>query len=289
MNEVRTNGVASSDTTTIGYRQVGQGPGLVILHGAMEWSLSHIDLAQALADAFTVYLPDRRGRGLSGAYAADHSAGRDIEDLDAILTETGARYLFGVSSGAIVSLLAALELDTIHKVAIFEPPLFPNDREPTAILERFDTEMAQGKLSAALVAGMQGAQMGPAFLNAVPPWLLRPLAATAMRKDDRNGADGHVTMRTLAPTLHYDFSLALEASGGADRFSSISADMLLLEGSKSPTYLKAAVAMLAEALPRARRVELPGVGHGAAGNTDQGGQPGAVAAELRRFFPEQST
>ena len=33
---------------------------------------------------------------------------------------------------------------------------------PAAILARFDLEMAQGKVAAALVTGMKGAQMGPA-------------------------------------------------------------------------------------------------------------------------------
>ena len=64
--------VTSKDGTTIGYRQLGQGPGLVVLHGAMESAQSHTQLAVALASSFTVYLPDRRGRGLSGPFGKDH-------------------------------------------------------------------------------------------------------------------------------------------------------------------------------------------------------------------------
>src|SRR5438874_1780773 len=63
--------VTSKDGTTLGYRQYGQpshGPGVVLLHGAMESAQSHEQLAQALDDAFTVFVPDRRGRGLSGPY-----------------------------------------------------------------------------------------------------------------------------------------------------------------------------------------------------------------------------
>ncbi|HLY30190.1 MAG TPA: alpha/beta hydrolase, partial [Ktedonobacterales bacterium] len=55
--------VTSKDGVTIGYRQLGHGPGVVLLHGAMETAQSHMQLATAMADAFTVYLPDRRGRG----------------------------------------------------------------------------------------------------------------------------------------------------------------------------------------------------------------------------------
>ena len=118
-----TDAVTSRDGTRIGYRRLGDGPGLVVLHGAMESSRSHVQLAEALADTFTVYLPDRRGRGLSGPYPADYSVRTDVEDMDALLEETGAELVFGVSSGAIIWLYAALELPAIRKAAIFEPPL----------------------------------------------------------------------------------------------------------------------------------------------------------------------
>ena len=61
-----TDSVSTQDGTTIGYRQLGRGPGLVLLHGSMSSGYNHLQLANALSDAFTVYIPDRRGRGLSG-------------------------------------------------------------------------------------------------------------------------------------------------------------------------------------------------------------------------------
>src|SRR5262249_38196229 len=85
-----TSSVTSHDGTTVGYRQLGHGPGVVLLHGAMESAHSHMQLAWALADAFTVYLPDRRGRGLSGPHGDDYGIQKEIEDLDALLTKTGA-------------------------------------------------------------------------------------------------------------------------------------------------------------------------------------------------------
>ncbi|MDP9320918.1 MAG: alpha/beta hydrolase [Chloroflexota bacterium] len=96
---VATGAVVSKDGTTIGYRRLGEGPGLIVLHGAMESSGSHLQLAEALAESFTVYLPDRRGRGMSGPYPARYSVSTDIEDMDALLAETGARYVFGRELG----------------------------------------------------------------------------------------------------------------------------------------------------------------------------------------------
>src|SRR5262249_25070500 len=99
--------VISKDGATIGYRQLGHGPGIVALHGAMESSKSHMQLAEALAGRFTVYLPDRRGRGLSGPYGDGYNMQREVEDLDALLTKTGARRGFGVSAGGLICLHAA--------------------------------------------------------------------------------------------------------------------------------------------------------------------------------------
>jgi pimeloyl-ACP methyl ester carboxylesterase len=276
--------VISKDATTIGYRQLGRGPGLVLLHGAMESGQSHRQLAEALASSFTVYLPDRRGRGRSGPYGKEHGIQRDVEDMDALLTKTGAHFVFGVSSGAIICLEAALTLPAIQKAAIFEPPLVVNGSLPTAWLARFDQEMAQGKIAAAMITGMKGAQMGPPMLNAMPRWLLERLTTMMMASEERKAGPDDLTMSLLAPTLHYDFQLVVETDGALDSFRELRADVLLLGGSKSPAYLTAALDALEKVLPRVRRIEFPGLGHEASGNRDRRGQPERVAQELRRFF-----
>ena len=279
--------VISKDGTTIGYRQLGRGPGLVVLHGAMESAQSHMQLAEALADAYTVYLPDRRGRGLSGPYGGSYDVGEDIDDMDALLRKTGAHYVFGVSSGAIIWLEAAFTLPAIQKAAIFEPPLMLNGSTTAAWLARFDREIAQGKVAAAMITGMKGAQMGPPLLNLMPRWLLERLTTMMMASEEKKAGADDVTMRMLAPTLHYDFQLVADTDGALERFGDLPTDVLLLGGSKSPAYLKAALDALEKVLPRVTRVEFPGLGHEASGNTDRRGQPERVAQELRRFFVER--
>lgn len=51
-----------------------------------------------------------------------------------------------------------------------------------------------------------------------------------------------------------------------------------------PAYLKVAVNALDKVLPQARRVEFPGLHHGASRNTDRGGRPDYVTRELHPFF-----
>ncbi|HXN03953.1 MAG TPA: alpha/beta hydrolase [Candidatus Acidoferrum sp.] len=286
-SQYTTGSVVSRDGTTIGYRQLGRGPGLVVLHGAMESAQSHMQLAEALADTYTVYLSDRRGRGLSGAYGRDYSVQEDVEDLDALLSKTGAHFVFGVSSGAIICLEAALTLPAIHKAAIFEPPLMVNGSAPTRWLTRFDNELAEGHIAAAMVTGMKGAEMGPPMLNLMPRWLLERLTTMMMASEEKKAGADDVTMRMLAPTLHYDFQLVIEMDGALEKFRAVRAEVLLLGGSKSPAYLTSAVDALEKVLPHVTRVRFPGLGHEASGNTDRRGQPDRVAQELRRFFVEQ--
>ena len=279
-----TGSVISQDGTTIGYRQLGHGPGVVLLHGAFESAQSHMQLAEALADTYTVTLPDRRGRGLSGPYSHDYSITQDVEDMEALLAKTGAHFVFGISSGAVIWLHAALTLTSIHKAALYEPPMSINGSLDFAWVARYESEMSKGKVASAMVAAMKGAQMGPPIFNAIPNWLLARLTDMMMNSEDTKATGDDITMRKLAPTFHYDGQLVVQLDGALDRFKAIQAEVLLLGGSTSPAYLKAALVALEKVLPRATRIEFPGLGHGGSGNSDRGGKPEVVAQALREFF-----
>ena len=53
---VTTGSVVSTDGTRIGYRRLGRGPSVILLHGVSA-SQHMLKLGRALADAYTVYLP----------------------------------------------------------------------------------------------------------------------------------------------------------------------------------------------------------------------------------------
>ena len=69
-------------------------------------------------------------------------------------------------------------------------------------------------------------------------------------------------------------------------YAGITAEVLLLGGESSPEYLRTAMNAIAAALPHARRIVLPGLGHGAMGNRRFGGKPTVVAGPLRQFFSD---
>jgi pimeloyl-ACP methyl ester carboxylesterase len=267
---VRTATVLSADGTSISYRHLGHGPGLVLVHGALETAESHQQLADRLADQFTLYLPDRRGHGRSGPFGNDYSLQKEVEDLDALLTTTGAHWLFGHSSGAIICLQAALTLPTVQKIALYEPPLSIHGSFSLDWLPAFDHAVAKGDTANALVIATKETQQ---FGHTLPPWLLKGLARLLLGD-----------MLALIPTFHYDAQLALETQDTWQTFQYIQAPVLLLGGSKSPPYLKTALTALEHLLPHVSRVEFAGLNHGGAGNTNRGGRPAIVAAALSPFF-----
>jgi pimeloyl-ACP methyl ester carboxylesterase len=285
-----TGSVTSQDGTTIGYRQYGHGPRLVLVQGGMGSAHNFMQLAEALADTFTVYVPDRRGRGLSGPYGNDYSIQKDVEDVDALFAKTGAHYLFGLSTGGLIALQAALTLPAIHKVAIYEPGLSINGSTPLDWVARYDKEMAQGKVAAALITGMKGPKMGPPVFNFIPRWLLVQLTNRMLEREDKEGSGEYLSMRTLAPTLHHDGQLLFEMSETLENFRAMQAEVLLLGGSKSPAFQKVSLDALEKVLPHVTRVEFPGLGHAGPWNYDRqrnpGGKPELVAQELCRFFAE---
>ena len=146
-----TGSVTSRDGTVIAYRQLGRGRGLLLVHGGMQASQNFMRLGTALADAFTLYIPDRRGRGLSGPHGDRYSITKECEDIDALVSGCCVQNVFGLSSGALISLQAALTLPAIKKVALYEPPLSIDHSSPIAWITRFDREIAQGKLARRLL------------------------------------------------------------------------------------------------------------------------------------------
>lgn len=311
--------MTSRDGTAIGYRRIGRGPGVIAVHGGMQAAQNLTALAGALADSFTVYLPDRRGRGRSGPPGSHYSLAAECEDIDALARATGARNIFGLSSGAIIALQAALVLPAIGKAALYEPPLSVNGSTPTGWVARYDREVAQGKLASAAITAARGTQTAPAALRLVPRiavelplnaalrlggdraggpagltgrsparraalrvmlWPLRKAAQRSQAPGETAGRDD-VPLRTLVPTMHYDAQLVLETEDTLHTFASTPADVLLLGGSKSPAYLRTSLDALAAVLPRAQRAELAGCGHLA---PDNSGDPARVADKLRPFF-----
>jgi pimeloyl-ACP methyl ester carboxylesterase len=280
--------VTSKDGTTIGYRQMGSGPGLILLHGGISSSQYLMKLGAALSDEYTVYIPDRRGRGLSGPFGNDYGLEKEVEDLEALLKKTDAHYLFGASSGGLIALQAALSLPEIHKIASYEPLVYINKSEMdkfNEIVQRFDQELAEGELTTAMVTSLNVYDINPEeskpLIFHLPGLIWKPIFGMILEVDERNVKGDDVSIKDLMPTLKFDVQLVDETEGKFGNFKSVSAEVLLLNGSKSPLMLKNSTNALNTVLPHVKHVELQGLDHDSAQNY---GKPKIIAQELKHFF-----
>ena len=247
-----TGSVSSADGTTIGYLRVGQGPAVVILHGSNESARSHTQLALGLADDFTVFMPDRRGRGRSGPHQAGHGLRTEVEDLQAILAGSGASKVFAVSIGGLIALEAARVGPGIRQLALYEPAILTaadKDRY-TSWVPRFDQEMSQGRVAAAMITSMFGCDLAPPAFKIMPRRLLEAMTSAAMKKEDAAAAPDDATMRKVAPTLRYEGLLLAETAGTVSTFASVTADVLLMGGDlKRQAFLRPAFDALRQDAP----------------------------------------
>jgi pimeloyl-ACP methyl ester carboxylesterase len=275
-----TGSTTSADGTTIGYRQIGSGPGLLLLPGGMQASQHYMRLATVLADTLTVYVVDRRGRGLSGPHGDQYSMVKECEDVEALLAQTGAHFVFGHSSSGLIALQAALTLPSIRKVAIYEPPLSLHGSISTSWIPKFDREIAEGKLASALVTFIKADH-----LSRLPRWVLLPLLKWYLPREKKSLLPNDIPMEALIPTQRFDGLLVKEMDSRMESFVSLRADVLLLGGAKSPAFLREILDALTRTLPRVKRIEYPDFDHSAPNQSRPNRKdPERIAEDLRAFF-----
>jgi pimeloyl-ACP methyl ester carboxylesterase len=271
--------VTSIDGTTIGYRQLGQGPGLILLHGGMKSSQDFMKLAEILSDTFSVYVPDRRGRGMSGGHGDHFNITREVEDTKALMAKTGACSLFGLSAGGLVVLKTALANSEVRRVALYEPPLSIKGSAPRDWVSRYERELDQGKTAAAVVTALKGIGTEPLF-STLPRFILVPLMALIM-KLQRDPSGDNVTIRSLISTMRFDMRIVSEMADTLQDYRFLQTPVLLLGGGKSPSFLKTALDGLEATLPSVTRKTFPALGHD---GPEDDGRPELIAKELRHFF-----
>src|SRR5260370_26142442 len=210
-----------------------------------------------------------------------------LDYLAALYIQEAAHVVCGFSAEGRICRRPPLTCTAIRKAALYEPALIVDGSMSTAFLARYDREMAEGNVAAALVTGMLASQMGPPIFNAMPRWLLESFTRSAMKSEEKKAKSGDVMMRLLAPTLHYEFQLVKEMAETLEHFRAVQTEVLLLGGSKSPAYLTSALDALEKVLPHVQRIEFPGLNHGGssdASSTNRGGKPEQVAQALRPLF-----
>ena len=116
------NRVTSRDGTSIAYDRQGSGPPVILVTGGLDDGSENAPLATELAEQFTAYNYNRRGRGESGD-TQPYALEREIEDLVALIAEAGgSAHVYGVSSGGALALEGATAGLPIDRLAVYEVP-----------------------------------------------------------------------------------------------------------------------------------------------------------------------
>src|SRR5437870_9069259 len=169
--------VLSKDGTDIAFEQFGEGKPLILVVGAFNDRSTGAPLAAQLAPHFSVFAYDRRGRGESGD-TAPYAVEREVEDLDALLTEAGgSAFVFGHSSGAALALEAAAQLgEKVTKLAMYEAP-YNDEREAKlawrAYIQQLTEALAADRRGDAVALFMQYVGMPAEQIKAMrqaPTW-----------------------------------------------------------------------------------------------------------------------
>jgi len=246
------NTVTSKDGTVIAYSQIGQGPALILVDGALcyrEFGPSKA-LAAMLSPHFTVVTYDRRGRGESGD-TLPYAVEREVEDLEALIKAVGGTaFVSGQSSGSALAIEAANRLSGITKLALYEAPFVVDGtgKQVTyAFLARLKELVVENQRTGAVKLFMK--QVGtPGFMIAIMP--LMPMWSK---------------LKAVAHTLPYDVSTVVDYGAGKPLprmlGASITASTLVMDGGKSPTWIRHAMQALAQTLPNANYHTLAGQTH----------------------------
>ena len=234
----------STDGTKIGYRKMGSGQGLIIYHGAGRISQNYKKLAEELANIYTVYIPDRRGRGLSGPMGANYDLTKASQDLISIIKATDADFIFGHSAGGLITLETML-LNSVKKIAVYEPPISVKGSLPSAWLAGFEKALEKKQFKKALAISLKGLKVQEEITK-MPFWclmLLINILALAERKKEKG-----IRMLDLLHTLPPDMKMAMELDSKYERYRYITIPTLLMAGSKSPSYFHEGIKALENTL-----------------------------------------
>jgi pimeloyl-ACP methyl ester carboxylesterase len=260
--------VHAPDGTRIATFVSGDGPPVVLVHGAASDHTTFRVVEPILAARHAVHAIDRRGRGASGD-GARYEIEREFDDLaavvDAVAAESGRGVdVVGHSFGGRVGLGAALRTSNLRRLVVYEGAPAPAGTPYQApdLLGRLRSLADAGRneelLSTFLaeVIGMTGADLAAYRVN--PVWPARVAAA---------------------PTIVREIEAEGSAAAGLDALGGVGVPVLQILGGASRPAFRSATEALQERLADGRIAVIEGAKHGA-----HHSHPDRFVAEVERFL-----
>lgn len=237
------------------FRETGSGPAIVCLHANASSSSQWRDLMDRLAAKFHVLAPDTWGAGKSPAWPAKHrlSLRDEVSFLEPVFARADEPVrLVGHSYGAAVALIAAIAMpQRVRSLALYEPTLFSlvdAEKPPPNAANGIRATVADA--IAALAEGRTGAA-AERFIDywmGVGSWASMP----EKRREPIMASIGNISSWANA---------LLSEPTPLTAFAALDIPVLYMVGTQSPASSRAVARVLARALPRAKLVELQGLGH----------------------------
>lgn len=241
----------SCDGTEIAYWTTGDGPPLVVVHGAPADHTRWRPLLPYLESYFTVHALDRRGRGESGD-GPNYTLDREYEDVasvvDAVADACGSPVdLYGHSHGGIVAFGAATLTSNLRKLVLYEGWPAPDPTVyalPPGVEERMNALLEHGDRDGVVEMLFRSSELisdddWKAFRSA-PSWPGRVAAAHTIARECRAESAAR-----LDPLIA----------------AKITVPVLLITGENSRDPSHAAIEAVRAALPDARIVVIEGQEH----------------------------
>lgn len=213
-------------------------------------------------DKFLVCSYDRRGRGESGD-TPPYAIQREIEDLEALIEQLGgSAYVYGISSGAVLAIKAAVSLgNKIKKLAIYEPPF-------TLSEEGRKASRTYAQLLDDLLSNDRHGEAVELFMKYVG---MPSEAIAGMRQSPMWHA-----MEAIAPTLAYDNAMMGDSSIPKSQVEKVAQSTLVLAGGNSPGFMQEAANVITNLIPSSKLRVLENQSHGV--------EAEVIAPYLEQFF-----
>lgn len=241
--------VESSGNVGISVMKAGTGPALLLIHGALlNATLSWAAVLPKLAQHFTVYAMDRRGRAPSGD-AEDYSISLEAGDIVRVIEAIGQPVtVLAHSYGALATLEALDDLKMgVAQLILYEPPI--------TLAPRPDVDKVMLDMESALQANDRE-KIATVFLR-------DQIGAPPERLDAFRSSPIWPLILQIAPTLPRESRAVNTPRDLAERLAHCNIPTTMLLGTETQGRMRDSSIFVSKAIPGGRLVMLEGQGHAA--------------------------
>ncbi len=237
--------VRSSDGVEISVQKSGAGPALLLVHGALlNAAMTWFAVLPRLAEQFTVYAMDRRGRAPSGD-GKEYSISLEADDIVRVVEAIGEPVIVVAHSyGALATLEALHRLKGVTRVILYEPPGLVSGAAESAIVAKMERALEAGDREEVVTVFLRD-QVG------APPEALAGFKTSP----------GWPVVLQISPTLPREARAVNSYRVSLDRLAAVKIPIVMLAGSETRGRMKEGVHLVCNAIPGWRLVVLEGQGH----------------------------